>query len=182
MSEKEHPIETVSSRIDWECPYYRVRKDDIRLPDGNAGIYHVVDAPDSVFVVPVTENGEIVLIRNYRYTLKQWVWEVPAGSIKMGQSVEEAAREELREEIGGTTDDLQFLMRASTMNGIGHNYAHFFLAKNVILGNPSHEAAEVMTIHPMAIDAVFALIARGEMNDVSSMTALFLAQGFLTPH
>ena len=179
MPEKEHPIEMVSTRVDWECPYYRVRKDDIRLPDGSAGRYNVVEAPDSVFIVPVTEANEIVLIRNYRYTLGQWVWEVPAGSIKDGQSAGESAREELREEIGGRTDDLQFLMRASTMNGIGHNYAHFYLARNVILGQPEHESAEVMTIHPMSIEDVYALIARGEMNDVSSMTALFLAREFL---
>jgi len=179
MPEKEHPIETISTRVDWECPYYQVRKDAIRLPDGNAGTYHVVEAPDSVFIVPVTTNGEIVLIRNYRYTLKQWTWEVPAGSIKDGQSADDAAREELREEIGGTSDDLRFLMRASTMNGIGNNYANFFLAKNVILGQPEHESAEVMTIHPMAVEDVYALIARGEMNDVSSMMALFLAREFL---
>ncbi len=179
MAEEKAPIQTISSRIDWECPYYRVRRDAIRLPDGSAGIYNIVEAPDSVFVVPVTADNRIVLIRNYRYTLGQWVWEVPAGSIKAGQSPEEAAREELGEEIGGTSDNLQFLMKASTMNGIGHNYAHFYLARDVQLSQPEHEAAEVITIHPMAIDAVYLLVERGEMNDVSSMTALFLARGFL---
>ena len=166
MAEEKAPIQTITSRIDWECPYYRVRRDAIRLPDGGEGIYSVVEAPDSVFVVPVTVDKRIVLIRNYRYTLQQWVWEVPAGSIKAGQSPGEAVRAELREEIGGATEHLQFLMKASTMNGIGHNYAHFYLARDVQLRNPEHEVAEVMTIHPMEIDDVYKLIERGEMNDV----------------
>lgn len=179
MAEEKAPIETLSSRIDWECPYYRVRRDAIRLPDGSDGVYNVVEAADSVFIVPLTSDNRIVLIRNYRYTLRQWVWEVPAGSIKAGQSPEEAAHDELREEIGGTSDKLQFLMKASTMNGIGKNYAHFYLARDVQLSQPQHEVAEVITIHPMEIEVVYSIVQSGKMNDVSSMTALFLARGLL---
>lgn len=179
MTEEKEPIETISSRIDWACPYYRVRQDAIRLPDGSEGVYNVVEAPDSVFIVPVTPDNQIVLIRNYRYTLGEWVWEVPAGGIKAGQSAEEAAHDELREEIGGRTEYLQFLMKASTMNGIGSNYAHFYLARDVHLSQAEHEKTEIMTMHPMPISDVFDLVQRGKMNDVSSMTALFLARRFL---
>lgn len=179
MSDKEHPITTLSSRIDWQSPYYRIRRDDIRLPDGSDGVYHVIESSPSVFVVPVTHDKQIVLIRNYRYTLQQWVWEVPAGGIKAEQSPDEAAHEELHEEIGGITDKLHFLMKASTMNGIGNNYAHFFIALDVTLHEPKHEPAEIMTRHSMSLEDVMRLIDAGEMNDVSSMTALFLAREFL---
>ena len=79
MSEQEKPIKTLSSRIDWQSPYYRIRRDEIRLPDGSDGVYNVVESLPSVFIVPVTVDNQIVLIRNYRHTLQQWVWEVPAG-------------------------------------------------------------------------------------------------------
>lgn len=179
MSEQKHPITTLSSQIDWQSPYYHIRRDDIRLPDGSKGVYHVLEKSPSVFVVPVTADKEIVLIRNYRYTLQQWVWEVPAGGIKVGQSPEIAAHEELREEVGGITDNLHFLMKASTMNGIGNNYAYFFVALDVTLHEPKHEPAEIMSRHTMPLDDVMRLIYKGEMNDVSSMTALFLAHEFL---
>lgn len=172
-------IKTISSRIDWECPYYHVRRDAIQMPDGSEGVYNVLEAPDSVFIVPLTVDNQIVLIRNYRYTLGQWVWEIPAGGIKAGQSPEEAARDELREEIGGRTNNLQFLMKASTMNGIGTNYAHFYLAHDVKLSQPEHEKTEIMTIHPMDIEVAYSIVQTGKMNDVSSMTALFLAREFL---
>ena len=178
MSET-HPITTVASTIAWKCPYYRIRCDEIRLKDGKKTVYNVVETPDSVFVVPVLEDGRIVLIRSYRHTLGEWVWEVPAGGIKTGQSAEEAARQELKEEIGGTADKIKFLMKASTMNGIGHHLAHFFLATGVTLGETQHESLEFMVVHPMTVNDVFALIQRGEMNDAVSITALFLAKSYL---
>jgi len=178
MSDKK-PIQTVASHIAWECPYYRVRQDAIRLENGNDGVYNVVELPDSVFIVPMLPDKQLVLIRNYRHTLGQWVWEVPAGSIKPEQSPTQAALAELREEVGGSSESLQFITRASTMNGIGTNYAHFFLAHDVQLTHPHHEDTEFMTRHIFPIDTVFDMIHHGKMNDVSSMTALFLAQPFL---
>ena len=118
----------------------------------------------SVFIVPVTADNQIVLIRNYRHTLQQWVWEVPAGGIKAGQSPDDSAREELQEEIGGTSDKLHFLMKASTMNGIGNNYAHFYVALDVRLGEPKHEPAEIMTRHIMPLDDVMQLIYKGKID------------------
>ena len=144
LIKNDNPIKTLSSRIDWQSPYYRIRRDEIRLPDGSDGVYNVVELAPSVFIVPVTADNQIVLIRNYRHTLQQWVWEVPAGGIKAGQSPDDSAREELQEEIGGTSDKLHFLMKASTMNGIGTNYAHFYLAHDVELSQPEHEKTEIM--------------------------------------
>ena len=108
----EKPIITEHTMIAWECPYYRVRRDQIRLQDGTEGLYHVLEMRDSVFVVPVLEDGRIVLIYSYRHTLGEWVWEVPAGGIKPDQSPENAARAELQEEIGGNASHLRFLLKA----------------------------------------------------------------------
>ncbi|MDQ7025338.1 MAG: NUDIX hydrolase [Anaerolineae bacterium] len=173
------PIQTVSSKIDWESPYYRIRRDDIRLQDGTAGVYNVLEIHDSVFVVPVLDDGRIVLIRNYRHTLSEWVWEVPAGGIEDGQTPDEAARAELLEEAGGTAKELRFLLKASTMNGIGQHIAHLYLATGVTLGETQHETLEFINIHPMTTDEVFRLVQRGEMNDCISITALLLAQPHL---
>ena len=173
------PITTRASRIDWECPWYRVRRDEISLQDGTDGIYNVLEVTDSVFIVPVLEDGRIVLIHNYRHTLGGWTWEVPAGSIMQGHSPVESAHEELREEIGGKAAEMRFLLKANTMNGIGQQSAHFFLATGVTLAQPDHEPMEFMTIHPLPADDVFQLAISGEMNDAISITALLLARSHL---
>ena len=179
MSES-RPIRTLSSRIDWQCPYFRIRRDEIRLPDASDSVYYVLEIHASVFIVPVLDDGRIVLIRNYRHTLGEWVWEVPAGGVEDGQSPEEAARLELLQEIGGTAQAIQFMLKASTMNGIGQHIAHLYLATGVTLGTPQHEALEFMEVHPMPADEVSSLIQRGEMNDCISITALLLAQAHLS--
>lgn len=179
MSDNEKPIKTLTSRIDWESPWYRVRRDEIVLPDGKEGVYNVLEMLDSVFIVPITAQGEIVLIRNYRHTLHEWIWELPAGGIKAGQTPQEAAADELLEEVGGTAKNWKFLLKAATMNGIGNHSSHFFIAWDVILGEPQPEVMGFMTIHTMPAKEALTLAKSGEMNDALSICALLLAESHL---
>lgn len=171
-----HPIQQMSSRMAWQSRWYRVREDEVRLPDGSAGVYNVLEMNDSVFVVPVLADGRIVLIRNYRYPLEDWVWEIPAGGIKDGQDPDEAAREELLEEAGGVAKDMHFLLKANTMNGIGNHHASVYLATGVELQHPEHEAMEFISVHPMPADEAYAIATSGQMNDAISIMALLLAR------
>ncbi len=179
MLRDDHPITRIDTKIDWQCRWYHVRKDRIRLPDGGEGEFNIVQMADSVWVVPLTDNGEIVLIRNYRYPLGMWCWELPAGHIEDGQSAEAAARQELREEAGGTARDIRFLMRVATINGFSDHYGHFFLARGVTLEPPRQERAEVMTVHTLPVDEALSLARTGQMNDAVSVMALLLAEPFL---
>lgn len=173
------PITTLASRIAWECPWYAVRQDRIRLPDGSEGVYNVVIKCDAVWIVPVTAAGQVVLIHNYRHTLGEWCWELPAGGIRGGQSPLEAAQHELREETGGVATDWRFLLRVSTMNGVGTEYGHVFLASGVTLGQPRREPAEVMTVHTVPLVKALAMARAGEINDGMSVMALLLVEPLL---
>jgi 8-oxo-dGTP pyrophosphatase MutT (NUDIX family) len=175
LTNKPAPITTIDSRIAWECPWYAVRQDRIQLPDNSEGVYNVIEMAGSVWVVPITPAREVVLIHNYRYTLGEWCWELPAGGIEEGQTPLEAAQQELREEAGGTATDWQFLLRASTLNGIGDHYGHFFLATGVTLAQPQHERAEVMTVHTFPLEVALQMARAGEINDAVSVMALLLA-------
>ena len=173
------PITTLDSRIAWECPWYRIRQDRIRLPDGSEGVYNVVTKCEAVWIVPVTAAGEIVLIHNYRHTLSAWCWELPAGGIKDGQTPLEAAREELLEEVGGLATDWRSLIRVSTMNGLGDEYGYVFLATGVTLGEPHHEPTEVMTVHTVSLAKALNMARAGEINDSMGVMALLLAEPML---
>jgi len=167
------PFQTTSSQIVWSCPWYRVRKDGILLPNGRSGEYNVIESPTSVWIVPVTPAGEIALIYNYRYTVDAWGWEVPAGSVKPDQTELEAAVCELKEEVGGETEDeLVEIGRFYTANGICNELGVYYLATNVTLGEPEHEAAEVMEIHLKPIDEVLHMAHSGQINDGNTVLAL----------
>lgn len=168
------PYETKSSRVVWSCPWYSVRQDEIITPDGKPGVYNVVQHPGAVWIIPVTADGKVALIRSYRYTVNDWCFEIPAGGIKPGQSLEEAARAELAEEIGGKAATLDYFGRFYTMNGIGDEVAYIFLATGVVLGKPHHEATEVIEIHPMPIAEVLRMAQANEITDGPSALALLL--------
>ena len=179
MDEKQHPIQQTSTKIAWHSQWFQVREDGVKLPDGTDGIYNVLEMRDSVFIVPVLTDGRIVLIRNYRYPLGEWVWEVPAGGIEAGQTPEEAAHEELLQEVGGVAGQMQFLLKANTMNGIGNHHANFYLATDVQLQHPEHEQMEFISVHPIAVEEAYTLATNGQMNDAISITALLLARQYL---
>jgi ADP-ribose pyrophosphatase len=173
----DHPITALDSQRAWDCRWYSVRKDRIHLPDGSEGEYNVVELPDAVWVVPLTTAGEIVMLYHYRYPLGQWGWELPSGSISPGDDALSTAQRELAEEAGGTAADWRFLMRASTMKGIGTEYAHLYLASGVTLGETHHEPAEVMTVHTLPPFKVMEMARAGEIQDAISVLALLLAFG-----
>ncbi len=175
----ERPFRTLSSRVAWACPWYQVRQDVIRLPDGSEGVYNVVEHPGAVWVVPVTAEGEVVLLYAYRYTVDDWCWEVPAGSLKAGQLPEEAARAELAEEIGGEAAEWRYIGPFYGSNGISNELGHIYLARGVTLGQPQHEAAEVIEIHRVPVAEALRMAQANEISDGPSALALLLCAPYL---
>ncbi len=168
------PFVTLRSRVIWRSPWYNLRQDDIRLPDGSESVYTVVERQQAVFIVPMLTNGCLALIRNYRYTLGGWLWEVPAGSLQAGERPIEAARRELAEEIGGHTEHLELVASFYTMPGICNELSHVFLAYDVVLSVPQREPSEVMECHIFETDMVAKMVMNGELNDGPSALALLL--------
>jgi ADP-ribose pyrophosphatase len=168
------PFRTLSSRIAWACPWYRVREDMIELPDGSQGIYNVVEHPGAVWILPLTAAGEVVMLRHYRYTVDDWCWEVPAGGLKPGQQPQEAARDELAQEIGGEAATWRYIGPFYGSNGISNEQGHIFLALGVQLGRPHHEPAEVIEIHRKPLREALRMAQANEISDGPSALALFL--------
>jgi ADP-ribose pyrophosphatase len=78
----------------------QVEIDVVRLPSGHTVDMEIVRHPGSVVLLPIPEPGSIILIRQYRYTIDRWIWELPAGSLKPGEDPGQAAARECEEEIG----------------------------------------------------------------------------------
>jgi ADP-ribose pyrophosphatase len=174
---KAKPYQTVSSKTAWTCPWYSVRQDGIITPDGKNGQYNVVMIKPAVWVVPVTDAGEIVLIYTYRYTVNDWCWEVVAGGLQEGRSLLETAVSELKEEIGGVTQAWQYLGRFYTANGFCNEEGYYYLATGVELTQPTaHESTEIIEIHTLPISEVLRMARAGEITDSPSVAALLLAE------
>ncbi len=178
--EERPPIQRVTSRIVWECPWYGVREHDVVHKDGSLGVYNVVEKGPAVFIVPVTADGRVVLIRSYRVAVDDWCIEVPAGAVEEGATPASTAITELREEVGGTPLHLEYHGWFYMANSICNEVAHLYLATGVTLGATHHEPAEAIEVLPVSIAQALDLARRNLISDGPSALSLLLLEKRLT--
>ncbi len=162
-------------------PMFRVRRDQSRWPDGRVGPYTYIQFSGAVWIVPVTVDRRIVLIRQYRYTVDDWCWEVPAGGFHdFSGSPVELARRELAEEVGGMSDDWRYVGAFRPGVSLCDEQCHIVLARDVRLERkPNPEPAEIIEIHPATIDRAMEMARNGEMVDGHSALALLRCEPYL---
>lgn len=153
---------------------FRVREDTVRWPDGRVRPYVYVETAGAVWVVPVTADGQVILIRQFRYTIDDWSWELPAGGFHdfRGSPVE-LARKELAEEVGGESDDWEY--RGFFRSGVSlfDEVCHVVLARNVRLSlTPQWEPGEIIEVHLIPVPRALEMARNGEILDGHSALAL----------
>jgi ADP-ribose pyrophosphatase len=173
--------ERLATSYPFECHMFRVRRDTVRWPNGVERPFYYVQPHGAVWIVPVTAEGDLVLIRQFRYAIDQWCWEVPAGGLHdfEGEPLD-LARKELLEEVGGTSDDWTYVGRfrpgVSTIDEI----CHVFLARGVVLGHGAQtEDEEIIEIHPVPVARAMEMSRRGEIVDGRSALALLWCEPLL---
>ena len=172
--------QTLRSRTAYENPWIRVREDAVLRPDGTPGIYGVVEVRSpAVFVVPVTDDDEVVLIDVERYTVGRSL-EVPAGATD-GEDLLVAAARELREETGLAADALVDLGPVFSLNGVSDAPGQVVLATGLhpVEGDPvavAEQAVEGITaVRAVPLVELPSLLAGGGITDNESLAALLLA-------
>jgi ADP-ribose pyrophosphatase len=180
------PWETLGSRYIWRSEWYNLRQDRLRTTEGHEFTYTVIDHPGAVWVVPLTADGQVVLIRSYRYAVDAWCYEVPAGGLPPGlgagqkeAEAEKVARRELLEEVGGTAAELRYLGQFFTSNGISSEVAHVYLATDVVLGDTSREPTELMETELVPFEEALRMALEGEISDGPSALALLWCEPLL---
>ncbi len=172
-------------RLATDYPYtyhmFRIRRDQVRWPDGHVAPYAYVQNRGAVWIVPVTADGQVILIRQFRYTVDDWCWEVPAGGMHdFDGSPLELAKRELDEEIGGESDD--WLHVGSFRPGVSiiHQICHIMLARDVRLDREPHrEPGEIIEIHPVPVERALEMARSDEMVDGHSALALLRCEPHL---
>lgn len=165
----DHGLPAADTRIGVvaEDPYIQVMRDAIRFPDQSLGIYNRLIIPSGVVMLPI-HRGRIVLIYRFRHGPRKFTYEAPRGMVPDGWSFEDAAREELREEIGATAVSLVPLGDYHSNTGIAHETMKLFAAHIDGTGTPSrHEA--IVRIDEMTVEELETIIRKGEITDAATL-------------
>lgn len=166
---------TISSRHIYSGRIINVRVDTVRLQNGRESTREIVDHAPSICVVPVDADGNVLMVRQFRKPVDQFLLEVPAGGIEEAETPEEATRRELQEEIGHTTGNLHPLSAFWLAPGWCSEFMYSFLATELepaVLDSDEDEFIEVVRV-PLA--EVHDVIASGQVQDAKSVASLLLA-------
>jgi 8-oxo-dGTP pyrophosphatase MutT (NUDIX family) len=158
----------------FENPYYRIEKDRVRHPLGHELDYYVVRPwRPAAGVVPVADDGRVLMVSQFRYTTGVLSWEVPAGGINEGEDAATAAGREMREETGWEARELQPLYRYHPSQGSSSQTFNLFVGRGLrqVGGHDPKEIHEVRFVDRGEIEA---MLARNEIVDGLSLTALLM--------
>lgn len=146
-------------------PWLRVRHDVVVLPDGRVNPeFYVLEYPDWVNVIAITENDKFVMERQYRYGLGCTCVEICAGVMEKGETPEEAARRELEEETGYVGGEWEKFMAISGNPSTTNNLTHCFIARGVKpLGKRHLDKTEDLDVTLMTEEEVYAMLTNDEV-------------------
>lgn len=167
------------SRYLFTSPWYNLRQDDITLPNGDDITYTLIDHPGYVMVVPLLDDGRVVMERVYRHTVLDTLLECPAGG-RDGDTPEQAAHRELEEETGYRAKCLTRLGHFYGSTGISNEAFDLFLATGLTHdGVIQRENTEQLDVHCLPFEQVRQLALDGKIQDGPSTLAILLADNFL---
>ena len=162
--------------------FLEVRRDNVLLPDGSKATREYVQHPGAVAIIPVLDDGRLVLVRQYRYPLRKVLLEWPAGKLERGEEQLACARRELQEETG-------FVAREWAYAGEIHNAAAYssesiwlWFARGLQAGPARPDAGEFVETVTMSLIEVEALEARGGLPDVKTLIGLRWLQQMQAGH
>ena len=180
LEKASEPYRTLESRYLLKSPWRSFREDRVDIGQGREIVYSYAEVPRAAFVVPLTTDGQIVLIRQYRYPVRDWVLEVPAGSLETPEEDPAVrAHHELREEVGGECQDLIHLARFYSSSAHITLSCEVFLATGVTLGEMQLEETELLQRLVLPAAEVLSMARQGRISEGQSAYAILLAEPYI---
>ncbi len=156
-----------------------VKRDQVRLPNGHTSQREYVLHPGAVVVVPVMENGNLLLEKQFRYPLRQVFIELPAGKIDTGEDILETGKRELLEETGYRAKHWVKLGAIHPCIGYSNEVIYAYLAHGLNAGAHQRDEDEALEVFELSMQEMLAKIDAGEITDAKTISALFLAERYM---
>lgn len=156
-----------------------VRRDTVCLPSGREGEREYIVHPGAVLVLPLLDNGNLVLERQFRYPLKQVFIELPAGKIDPQEAPLITGQRELLEETGYQAGEWIRLGAFHPCIGYSDEIIHIYLARGLQAGQHKRDSDEALELFEASLDDCLAMVQRGEISDGKTIIALYWLEKFL---
>ena len=164
-------------RIDRELKYsgtmIDMYTDTISVPNGNVVQWDFINHPGAAAVVPITDDGKIVMVRQYRNALDRETLEIPAGGLdSQEEPTIEAAARELEEETGYISHNLELLITVATTVAFCNEKIDIYVARNLIPSKQNLDEDEYVEVEEYSVDELADMIYAGKINDSKTIAAI----------
>lgn len=172
------PIEqdrTIKSETKYEGKIINVREDTILLDSGGQAQREVAEHRPAVAILPIDQENNALLVRQYRHPTKQMILEVPAGLVELGEEPDDSAMRELREETGYSSRNLRLLGGLWSSPGFTDEYLYCYIAKDLVENRLQPDEDEEITVEKIPLSRVNQLIRLGEIQDAKTVALILMA-------
>ena len=180
MSEDRFYEKTLSSECIYDGKIIHVYKDDIELPDQSKGMREVVRHIGAVCVLPLTDDGEVICVRQFRYPFGRVLLEIPAGKLdSKDEDHREAALRELREETGYIPDRLTYIGALYGSPAILDEVLYMYIAEGLTAGEIDLDADEFVETVRIPLRDMYSMVLSGEIKDGKTQIAALKAYAYV---
>jgi len=162
----------ITTEVVYKGDFLDVRRDEVLLPNGETGTREWINHPGAVVIIPILPNGEIALIKQFRYAARSEFLELPAGKLDEGEDPKACAFRELEEEIGYRAGKMQFIANIHPAIGFANEIMSIYLAEDLKKTNYNRDKDEFIELIPTNMEEALNLVWENKITDVKSIIGL----------
>jgi ADP-ribose pyrophosphatase len=170
----------IESKLAYDGHFLKVRRDDVCLPDGKTAIREYIKHPGAVVILPLFDDGTVLVERQFRYPLNQVFIEFPAGKIDQGEEPLACAKRELLEETGYTATDWKFICTIHNAIAYSDEHLDIFVARGLTAGKSQLDDGEFLETLTASVDEMLTWIREGKITDVKTVIGTFWLEKIMT--
>ncbi|MBE6856595.1 MAG: NUDIX hydrolase [Ruminococcus sp.] len=162
----------LSSELKYEGLIFNITRDTVELINGNTAFREVLHHPGGVCVIPVTDNNEIYVVKQFRYPFGEVTTEIPAGKMEYGENHAECGKRELLEETGCTCSEYIYLGEVYPVPAYDKEIIHVYLAKGLSFGSQQLDEDEFLNVEKIPLSDAVDMVMNGQIKDSKTQIAI----------
>lgn len=167
---------TISSERIYEGAILNLRRDKVTIHSGGFSYREIVEHNGGAVAVPITKDGKVIMVRQFRKAFERPMLELPAGKIEKDEEPLETIIRELQEETGYTAGKIEFLTAFYPSVGYTNETLYIYIATDLTPGPTNYDDHEAMDILEMDFEEVHNMVVEGEIRDAKTMLGILLAK------
>ena len=154
---------------------FRLFSENVTLPNGVTLEMEIIRHPGAAAIVPLMDDGTVLLLKQYRHAVGGCIWEIPAGTLEPGEDARHCARRELAEETGYTAQAVEKLTEITPLPAYSDERIHIYLATGLTEAVQKLDDDELLSVHHVALEWAASMIAAGEIQDAKTIAGILMA-------